>query len=96
MHQNWIDADACDILQVLISRNYRGDIEPSVIDKFMPLLMDREEEGNMSPIIQVINSSECGEWRILHNIPSISINFMTLQCSTKRRVSRVRTTPGSY
>jgi len=38
--------------KVLISRNYRGDIEPSVIDKFMPLLMDREEEGNMSPIIQ--------------------------------------------
>ena len=45
---------ACHLFQVLISRNYRGDIEPSVIDKFMPLLMDREEEGNMSPIIQVI------------------------------------------
>ena len=45
------DSTVC--AQVLISRNYRGDIEPSVIDKFMPLLMEREEEGNMSPIIQV-------------------------------------------
>jgi len=38
--------------KVLISRNYRGDIDMGIIDKFMPLVMDREEEGNMTPIIQ--------------------------------------------
>lgn len=31
--------------KVLISRNYRGDMDLSCIDKFMPLLMEREEEG---------------------------------------------------
>jgi AP-1 complex subunit mu len=38
--------------KVLISRNYRGDLDTNIIDKFMPLVMDREEEGNMTPIIQ--------------------------------------------
>ncbi|XP_066298442.1 AP-1 complex subunit mu-1 isoform X2 [Branchiostoma lanceolatum] len=37
--------------KVMISRNYRGDIEASVIDKFMPLLMEREEDLQTSPII---------------------------------------------
>lgn len=36
---------------MLISRNYRGDIDMSVIDKFMPLLMEREEEGVVTPIL---------------------------------------------
>lgn len=31
--------------KVLISRNYRGDMDLAVIDKFMPLLMEKEEEG---------------------------------------------------
>ena len=38
--------------KVLISRNYRGDLDMGIIDKFMPLVMEREEEGNISPIIQ--------------------------------------------
>lgn len=38
--------------KVWISRNYRGDIEPGVKDKFMALVMEREEEGNLTPIIQ--------------------------------------------
>lgn len=37
---------------MLVCRNYRGDIDMSVIDKFMPLLMEREEEGQLVPIIQ--------------------------------------------
>ncbi|XP_070562445.1 AP-1 complex subunit mu-1 [Ptychodera flava] len=37
--------------KVLISRNYRGDVDMSCIDKFMPVLMEREEEGLTSPII---------------------------------------------
>ncbi|VDK20406.1 unnamed protein product [Anisakis simplex] len=37
--------------KVIISRNYRGDVDMSVIDKFMPLLMEREEDGRQSPIL---------------------------------------------
>lgn len=39
--------------KVLISRNYRGDnMDMAVIDKFMPLLMEKEEEGIITPILQ--------------------------------------------
>jgi len=38
--------------KVLICRNYRGDIDMSVVDKFMPKVMDNEDEGQVSPIIQ--------------------------------------------
>ena len=38
--------------KVLISRNYRGDVDMNVIDKFMPILMDREEEGSLNPILR--------------------------------------------
>lgn len=34
-----------------MSRNYRGNIDLSVIDHFMPLLMEREDEGQISPVI---------------------------------------------
>ncbi|CAH4035039.1 unnamed protein product [Pieris brassicae] len=42
--------------KVLISRNYRGDVDLGVIDKFMPLLMEKEEEGMLTPLLQ---TSEC-------------------------------------
>ena len=35
-----------------MSRNYRGDIDVGCIEKFMPLLMEQEDEGRTSPIIQ--------------------------------------------
>ncbi|KAH7730622.1 AP-1 complex subunit mu [Aphelenchoides avenae] len=35
-----------------MSRNYRGDVEMSAIEKFMPLLMEQEDEGKSSPILQ--------------------------------------------
>lgn len=38
--------------KVLISHNYRGDLESNVIEKFMPLLMEKEEEGLLTPILQ--------------------------------------------
>lgn len=39
--------------KVLISRNYRGDnMDLAAIDKFMPLLMEKEEEGMITPILQ--------------------------------------------
>lgn len=44
------------MLQVLISRNYRGDIDLGVIEKFMPLLMEKEEEGMLTPMLQ---TTEC-------------------------------------
>ncbi|KAI6192751.1 hypothetical protein M3Y94_01322000 [Aphelenchoides besseyi] len=37
---------------VLMSRNYRGDVDMSEIEKFMNLLMEQEDEGRTSPIIQ--------------------------------------------
>uniref|UniRef100_A0A914W800 MHD domain-containing protein n=1 Tax=Plectus sambesii TaxID=2011161 RepID=A0A914W800_9BILA len=37
--------------KVIIARNYRGDVDMAAIDKFMPLLMDKEEEGLTSPIL---------------------------------------------
>jgi len=36
----------------------------AVIDKFMPLLMDKEEEGNVTPILQTV---ECTFGYIKHN-----------------------------
>ena len=38
-------------LQPLVSRDYRGDVEMSVIEKFLPMVLDMEEEGLMSPIL---------------------------------------------
>ncbi|XP_017487110.1 PREDICTED: AP-1 complex subunit mu-1 [Rhagoletis zephyria] len=44
--------------KVLISRNYRGDtIDMAAIDKFMPLLMEREEEGLITPILQTADNT---------------------------------------
>eukprot|EP00128_Syssomonas_multiformis_P000960 Colp12_sorted_trinity150504_noHs@19979 len=41
--------------KVLICRNYRGDIPMSVIEKFLPTVLELEEEGNNSPIIVLEN-----------------------------------------
>jgi hypothetical protein len=40
------------LVKVLISRNYRGDIEMNVIEKFMQLLLEKEDESQLSPIFQ--------------------------------------------
>ena len=37
--------------QSLISRDYRGDVDMYVIEKFLPLVLDSEEEGISSPIL---------------------------------------------
>lgn len=36
--------------KTLLSRNYRGDIAMSAVDRFMPLLAEQEEEGTQSPV----------------------------------------------
>lgn len=38
---------------MLISRNYRGDVDPGIIEKFVPHLVDLEEEGQMAPVVDV-------------------------------------------
>ncbi len=38
--------------KVLISRNYRGDVEPGVIERFIGLATDREDEGQLTPLIR--------------------------------------------
>lgn len=43
--------------KVLISRNYRGDMDMSKIDKFMNLMMEKEEEGLITPIFRLNNLS---------------------------------------
>lgn len=35
-----------------MSRTFRGDIDVSCIEKFMALLVEQEDEGRSSPIIQ--------------------------------------------
>ena len=35
--------------KVLISRNYRGDIPMSAVEKFMPLVLEAEEEQAPTP-----------------------------------------------
>ncbi|KAM9101242.1 AP-1 complex subunit mu-2 isoform X1 [Sarcophilus harrisii] len=35
----------------LISRNYKGDVNMAEIDHFMPLLMQKEEEGALTPLL---------------------------------------------
>lgn len=38
--------------KVLISRNYRGNIDLNVIEKFMPILGEREDEACLCPILR--------------------------------------------
>lgn len=38
--------------KVLISRNYRGDIDLNIIEKFMPILGEREDEACLCPILK--------------------------------------------
>ncbi|VDL92477.1 unnamed protein product [Schistocephalus solidus] len=38
--------------KVLIYRDYRGDVDMGIIEKFLPVIIEREEEGNTSPVIQ--------------------------------------------
>ena len=48
----WSSCDLwCLCQQALISRNYRGDVDMSMIDKFLPMVLDAEEEGTVSPIL---------------------------------------------
>ena len=41
----------CFFFQNLISRNYRGDISSNSIEKFLPLVLEQEEESVPTPIV---------------------------------------------
>lgn len=43
--------------KVLISRDYRGDLKPGCVERFMPIVMDMEDEGNGSPIVTADGTS---------------------------------------
>ncbi|KAL3315506.1 AP-1 complex subunit mu-1 [Cichlidogyrus casuarinus] len=65
--------------KALLSRMYRGDIDISVIDKFMPLLMEREDEGNLVPIIQIESM----------NFMFVKYNYLYLVTVTQRNANAV-------
>lgn len=75
-------------LQVLISRNYRGDIPMTAVEKFMPLVLQAEEEEQTpTPIV----STEDG-------INFLYIRHSNLYCTSdqggqRRRWGRSRFTP---
>ena len=39
--------------KVLISRNYRGDVDMNQIDRFMGLMMEKEEDGLITPVFRL-------------------------------------------
>ncbi|MEQ2180674.1 AP-1 complex subunit mu-1, partial [Goodea atripinnis] len=51
LHHVRLNASSDCSVQVLVCRNYRGDVDMSEIEHFMTLLMDKEEEGTLSPIL---------------------------------------------
>ncbi|UJR14561.1 hypothetical protein I4U23_001557 [Adineta vaga] len=59
--------------KVIISRNYRGDIEMNIIEKFMQLLLEKEDESQLSPIFQH------GDVAFVY----IKYNNLYLVCTTK-------------
>ena len=64
--------------QALISRDYRGDVDLSSIDKFLPLVLDNEEEGATSPLVvhekvTFVYIKHNNLYRILHFHPLSSI-----------------------
>lgn len=38
--------------KIIIGRDYRGDIPVVVIEKFYPLIIEKEEEGHLTPILK--------------------------------------------
>ncbi len=53
--------------KVLISRNYRGDIPPSAVDRFMPLLLEHDEDGQDGHATPVMTADGITYLYIKHN-----------------------------
>ncbi|CAL8092585.1 unnamed protein product [Calicophoron daubneyi] len=63
--------------KVLIYRNYRGDIENSAIEKFLPFAMEREDEGNLIPVLQL------GDLTFTY----VKYNYLYLVCLMRRNAN---------
>ena len=79
------------LTQVLISRNYRGDLEMSVVEKFFPLVLDREDEGNSSPII--IHESATFTYIKHHNLYGKFNSLQFIRCVHQRNSTTLPTVP---
>lgn len=55
-------------LQPLIWRDYRGDVGVEEIDKFLPLVLEVEEEGTMCPIVSSGGRLPCRHSRQAHTL----------------------------
>ncbi len=58
---------------MLISRNYRGDIEMNVIERFMQLLLEKEDESQLSPIFE--HGDVCFVYIKHNNVYRMSFSF---------------------
>ncbi|KAF6770424.1 hypothetical protein AHF37_09829 [Paragonimus kellicotti] len=63
--------------KVLIYRNYRGDVENSAIEKFLPVAMEREDEGSLIPVLQI------GEITYTY----VKYNYLYLVCLTRKNAN---------
>lgn len=65
------------ISKVLICRNYMGNIDINEIDNFMPIMMKREEDEDLSPVI--IHGSTHFLWIKHSNLYCILYMLVNLQ-----------------
>nr|CDS30583.1 clathrin coat assembly protein ap 1 [Hymenolepis microstoma] len=63
--------------KVLIYRNYRDDIDMSIIEKFLPIVIEKEDEGQISPVIQYEGAS----------FIYVKFNYLYLVALTKRNAN---------
>lgn len=82
------------VFQVLICRNYRGDVDMSEIEHFMSLLMDKEEEGTLSPIlahggVRFMWIKHNNLYRILQTSTNLELKIPIILCTEKLRCFEV-------
>ncbi|OQV15502.1 AP-1 complex subunit mu-1 [Hypsibius exemplaris] len=63
--------------KVMVSRNYRGDIDMAFIEKFLPLLNEKEEEGNLTPLLSTLGVT----------FAYVKFNSLYLVATTKRNAN---------
>ena len=63
--------------KVLIYRNYRDDVDMNIIEKFLSIVIEREEEGQISPVIHYEGSS----------FIYVKYNYLYLVALTKRNAN---------
>jgi len=81
------EADFAIILQSLIQRSYRDDIPSSAIERFLPLVLDQEEEGTY--VTPCFSNGGINYLHIRHNnlYRQSSSRPSTASCSRSPRLS---------